>query len=162
MIINVGRMFDMKKNSREDRSSPTQDKLTAGNGGWRSLLLLAQNIWTSWVETTWYWYWWTTWSRTNDLQHWTRWKAIREWCHTAVHCYGTAPKYKRCFHEMISKWKTNFLPERLNTLNTILLFLFHKSHVSKNIDQLLRLTVCWNLISCNFASWPWVGQVIAR
>ena len=40
-------MFDMKKDSREDRSSPTQDKLTAGNGGWRSLLLLAQNIWTS-------------------------------------------------------------------------------------------------------------------
>ena len=104
----------------------------------------------------------TTWSRTNDLQHWTRWQAIREWCHTAVHCYGTAPKYKRCFHEMISLWKTNFLPERLNTLNTILLFLFHKSHVSKNIDQLLRLTVCWNLISCNFASWPWVGQVMAR
>ena len=44
MIINVGRMFDMKKNSREDRSSPTQDKLTAGNGGWRSLLLPSKHL----------------------------------------------------------------------------------------------------------------------
>ena len=34
----------MKKDSREDRSSPTQDKLTAGNGGWRSLLLPSKHL----------------------------------------------------------------------------------------------------------------------